>query len=66
MFIGKFCKVLLKFILYIFKVIFLKKNSFLSLSAEKVVDFMNFSDKMVNKWEIVGKSGKWWYGVVNW
>lgn len=57
-FIGKFCKVLLKFILYIFKVFFLKKNSFLLLSVKKVVDFMNFFDKMIVKWEIVGKSGK--------
>lgn len=26
---------------------------------------MNFFVKIVDKWEIVVKSGKWWYGVVN-
>lgn len=46
-------------------VIFLKKNAFSLFSAKKVVDFMNFSGKMIDKWEKVGKSGKRWYGVIN-
>lgn len=26
---------------------------------------MNFSGKIIDKWEKVGKSGKRWYGVIN-
>lgn len=36
------------------------------LSAVFCIDFIKFGSKMLNKWEIVGKSGGQWHGNANW